>query len=339
MDPLIVYGPQLQIRRYARRKIPCVIPSEARDLLFRKYFARCELKTVLHRITRRCSAALFLSAALAAAPAPHPAQSPASTAQNPAPPSKSLFAQSAVKLLTREFPDPGISFLLLDAQTGALLTSRWDDPQKPIPLGSLVKPFTALAYASQHDYEFPEHICRGYASGCWQAHPHGKLDLVSAIAYSCNSYFRTLAATLTGEQLLPITQQFRIEPPDATLTGPPLIGLGDQWRISPLKMAHAYLELIRRREQPTVREILAGMAQASAYGTGSAVGRALRHSDALVKTGTAPCTHPRHAPGDGFTIAMVPASQPELLLLVRVHSVPGATASITAARMLARLEQ
>jgi len=35
---------------------------------------------------------------------------------------------------------------------------------------------------------------------------------------------------------------------------------------------------------------------------------------------------------------MLPANQPELLLLVRVHSVPGATASVTAGRMLRRME-
>jgi len=46
----------------------------------------------------------------------------------------------------------------------------------------------------------------------------------------------------------------------------------------------------------------------------------LKHADALVKTGTAPCTHPHAAPGDGFVIAMVPANRPELLLFVRVHS-------------------
>ncbi len=57
-----------------------------------------------------------------------------------------------------------------------------------------------------------------------------------------------------------------------------------------------------------------------------------------MKTGTAPCTHPHAAPGDGFVIAMLPANQPELLLLVRVHSVPGATASITAGRMPRRME-
>jgi cell division protein FtsI/penicillin-binding protein 2 len=290
-------------------------------------------------LIRHALVVLFLAAALLAPPGVNPAQSQPATAQNPVAPGKSLFAQSAIQLLAREFPNPDISFLLFDAHSGVLLSSRWDDPQNPIPLGSLVKPFTALAYASQHNYQFPAHICRGAASGCWQARPHGELNLTSAIAYSCNSYFRALAATLTGEQLLPIAKQFNIEPPGADLTGPPLMGLGDQWRISPLKMAHAYLELVRRREQPAVREILAGMAQASEYGTGSAVGRALKHSDALVKTGTAPCTHARPAPGDGFTIALVPAAQPEILLMVRVHSVPGAIASATAARMLARLEQ
>ncbi|HXL20846.1 MAG TPA: penicillin-binding transpeptidase domain-containing protein [Candidatus Dormibacteraeota bacterium] len=287
----------------------------------------------------KIASVLALAAALLAPPSLHPAQShPAAASNSPAPP-KSLFAQSAAQLLAREFPNPDISFLLFDARSGALLSSRWDDPQKPISLGSLVKPFTALAYAAQHNYQFPVHVCRGEASGCWQVRPHGPLTLISAIAYSCNSYFRALAATLTGEQILLIAQQFGIEPPAADLTGPPLMGLGDQWRISPLHMAHAYLELIRRRDQPAVREILTGMAQAAGYGTGSAVGHVLNHSDALVKTGTAPCTHARPAPGDGFTIALVPAAQPELLLMVRVHSVPGAIASATAARMLARLQQ
>jgi cell division protein FtsI/penicillin-binding protein 2 len=103
-------------------------------------------------------------------------------------------------------------------------------------------------------------------------------------------------------------------------------------------MARAYFELYRRRDQPVVREILAGMVQSSRTGTGKGVGETLKHADALVKTGTAPCTHPYAAPGDGFVVAMVPASQPELLLLVRVHSVPGATASLTAGRLLHRLE-
>jgi cell division protein FtsI/penicillin-binding protein 2 len=281
---------------------------------------------------------IVASAVLFALPFVNHARSPSGPAPQSSPPSKSLFSQSAGQLLDREFPDPNVSFFLLDAHTGFVLSSRWEEPQKAIPLGSLVKPFTALAYGAEHGYQFPEHVCHGEASGCWQARPHGSLDLVSAMAYSCNSYFRALAATLTGDQLDPVAKQFGIEAPDANLTGPPLMGLGSDWRISPLRMAHAYLELVRRREQPAVHEILAGMAQAASRGTGSIVGRALPHSDALVKTGTAPCTHLRPAPGDGFTIALVPADQPEILLMVRVHSVPGSVAAATAARMLARLE-
>jgi cell division protein FtsI/penicillin-binding protein 2 len=262
-----------------------------------------------------------------------------SAAQDSAAPSKSLFSQSAVLVLEREFSSADISYLLLDARTGTLLSSRWDDPAKPIPLGSLVKPFTALAYGETHQNQFPRHFCRGEASGCWQMHPHGNLDLVTAISVSCNSYFRALAENLTGEQLIPIAKRFALDPPDPTLSGPPLMGLGDRWPIAPIKMARAYLELHQRRDQPVVREILAGMAQSARNGTGKGVGEALIHADALVKTGTAPCTHPRFAPGDGFVVAMVPANQPELLLLVRVHSVPGATAALTAGHMLHRLEE
>src|SRR5216684_4574555 len=127
-----------------------------------------------------------------------------SLAQDSSPPAKSLFSQSAVHVLEREFTSSDISYLLLDARTGILLSSRWDDPAKPIPIGSLVKPFTALAYGETHESQFPSHICRGEASGCWQVHPHGKLDLVSAISVSCNSYFRALAENLTGQQLIPI---------------------------------------------------------------------------------------------------------------------------------------
>ncbi len=134
--------------------------------------------------------------------------------QESSPPAKSLFSQSAVLVLEREFPSTDISYLLLDARSGTLLSSRWDDPAKPIPLGSLVKPFTALAYAETHENQFPSHVCRGEASGCWQVRPHGKLNLVSAISVSCNSYFRALAESLTGEQLIPVANRFGLDPPE-----------------------------------------------------------------------------------------------------------------------------
>ncbi len=251
----------------------------------------------------------------------------------------SLFAQSAAQILEREFTRREVSFLLLDVQTGALLASRWDDADQPIPLGSLVKPFTALAYGEEHQFRYPTHICRGGAAGCWRPHGHGEIGITAAIADSCNSYFRMLAAGMTSADVIPSAGRLGLDPPASELSGPDLIGIGNHWLISPLHMAHAYLELNRRRDQTGVREVVAGMAQSARQGTGAEVGRALKRSRALVKTGTAACTHHAHAPGDGFVVALVPAEQPTLLLIVRVHGVPGARAALTAGRMLSRIEE
>jgi cell division protein FtsI/penicillin-binding protein 2 len=263
----------------------------------------------------------------------HPAQSASVT------PPRTLFSQSAVEVLERDFSGGSVSYLLFDANSGALLASHWEHYDDPIPLGSLVKPFTALAYAEAHEFRYPTYECKGQSSGCWQVHPHGKLDIVSAISVSCNSYFLSLSESVTAEQLLPVTRAFELESPEPDFTRSSLIGLGERWKISPIRMARAYLELYRRRTQPGVREILAGMLQSEKRGTGAAVGRALKHSDAFVKTGTAPCTHASRAPADGSVIALVPAQKPEILLMIRVHGVAGAKAAETAGRMLSRMEE
>ena len=253
--------------------------------------------------------------------------------------SRSLFSQSAVEVLQREFGDTGASYLLLDANSGTLLASHWQNYDTPIPLGSLVKPFTALAYSSAHDFRYPVYECKGKASGCWQDRPHGKLDFVTAFSVSCNGYFRRLAESATAEQMDEVTRVFGLEPPEAGFASASLVGLGDQWRISPLRMAHAYLELVRRKEQPGVAPILEGMRQSALRGTGAAVGRRVKHKDALVKTGTAPCTHAPWAPADGFVLVMLPAEQPEILLFVRVHGVTGARAAETAGSMLRLMQE
>jgi cell division protein FtsI/penicillin-binding protein 2 len=251
----------------------------------------------------------------------------------------SLFAQSAAEALNRDFPDANVSFLLLDAHTGQLLATRWDHATVPIPLGSLAKPFAALAYGEQHEFHYPSHTCRGSETGCWRPGGHGDVDLTSAIAFSCNSYFRFLTSDLTAAEVLPTASQFGLDLPDSSTHGGEFAGLGTRWRISPLRMAHAYVELLGERERPAVRQILAGMQQSAWRGTGAEVDRALQAETALVKTGTAACTHSRPAPGDGFAVALVPAENPRLLLMVRVHAVPGSVAARTAGQMLRRIEE
>lgn len=250
----------------------------------------------------------------------------------------SLFAQSAARSLDREFPSRNISFLLLDARTGEVLAARWEYPETPIPLGSLVKPFAALAYGQKHNFEYPVHTCRGTATGCWRPGGHGTIGLSSAIAYSCNSYFRALTADLTLREVAATAARFGMETPDPGSSGVEFAGLGSSWKISPLRLAHAYIELSRHRERIGVAQIVDGMGDSAGRGTAAEVGRALSFPNALAKTGTASCTHSRHAPGDGFTVALYPGDDPQVLLLVRVHGVPGAQAAKTAGQMLQKVE-
>ena len=147
-----------------------------------------------------------------------------------------------------------------------------------------------------------------------------------------------LTANLIAADVAPIAERFGIDPPARDAAGPALAGIGSRWRISPVRIGRAYIELLHRREQPGVREILAGMAQSAQHGTGAEVDRALPFPDALVKTGTAPCTHFPRATGDGFAVVLSPADQPQMLLMVRVHGVPGAQSAKTAGEMLRRIE-
>jgi cell division protein FtsI/penicillin-binding protein 2 len=249
----------------------------------------------------------------------------------------SLFAQGAAQALNQDFPDPDISFLLLDARSRELLASRWDRPDIPIPTGSLAKPFAALAYGGHHDFQYPSHTCRGTPTGCWRPGGHGDVDLVSAIAFSCNSYFRVLTEDLNAADLSQTADHFGIEPPDHSATGMELAGLGPRWRISPLHLVRAYLDLLRKRDNPAVSQILAGMARSAREGTGAEVDRAIAPRGALVKTGTAPCTEARPAPGDGLAVVFAPAQEPRILLMVRVHGVPGSRAARVAGQMVRRI--
>ena len=240
----------------------------------------------------------------------------------------SLPEQSAALVLERAFPDPDISYLLLDVARARLICSRWANPEQPVPVGSLVKPFTALAYGETHAFRFPESICQGEKDRCWLPAGHGALSLAGAIAHSCNAYFLRLAAQVKPEALAAVAERFGLTPPDRSADTPAFIGIGDDWPIAPLAVARAYCELTARTTEPGVREILAGLALSARAGTGHGVG-----PGAYAKTGTAPCVHPARHRGDGYAIALFPAESPRLALLVRVHGVPGAEAAMVCGHM------
>jgi cell division protein FtsI/penicillin-binding protein 2 len=236
-----------------------------------------------------------------------------------------LHDQAAAAILRQKFSSPVLTYLLLDGQ-GRVIAQDWRWADKEIPVGSLMKPFIAVAYGRTHD-SFPSFRCTGKKT-CWLPRGHGSLGIREAIAYSCNSYFHQLyihgAPGVAAGSLTQIGLQVS---PD-----------GHSGNASPRALVDAYSELARQPRDKVTSAVLDGMELSARIGTGKAAGIAMPHEVVLAKTGTAPCTHSPKAPGDGFAVVMVPADYPRLTLLVRVHGKPGAFAAGIAGRMLAALE-
>jgi len=248
----------------------------------------------------------------------------------------SLFAQAAQSTLDRDFPSGSISYVLLDAQSGSVIAERWNDPGKPIPVGSLIKPFTAFAYAQTHR-EFPAVVCSGQRDSCWLPRGHGRMNISGAIANSCNAYFLHLANGISLDQANAALASFGLPPVAAQNKSVTLAGLSNDWRVTPVSLAIAYATFARQ-SHANDPEILTGMQASARVGTGRAVGRALSGRSSLAKTGTAQCIHTPRGPADGFAIILYPADDPRIVLLTREHGVTGATTAATAAAILRSLE-
>jgi cell division protein FtsI/penicillin-binding protein 2 len=244
-----------------------------------------------------------------------------------------LFAQGANAVLQGRFRRPELSWILLD-RTGSVLAQQWDAPNVPIPPGSLLKPFVAIAYAEQHGDRFPRVRCLGTPSLCWLPRGHGDLDLEHAIANSCNAYFLSLAENLDRGAAIRKLHTFGLAGPGPEADARTLIGLSPGWRETPLALGRAYIALLDYPSLAVRTLILRGMAGAASYGTAEAVDADLGKDLTLAKTGTASCTHPHRASADGFAVVLLPADQPRYLLLVRMHGTTGARTAAVAAEML-----
>ena len=246
----------------------------------------------------------------------------------------SLYDQSVSRLLRERYASSDLSYIVIDAATGRLIASRWDAITEPVPVGSLVKPFLALAYAQKHDFRYPGYFCHGARDGCWLPRGHGPVDISSAIAYSCNAYFMNIVSTLKPEDVDSMAQRYGFFLGQAPSGAAQMIGLGGAWRIDPQELLHAYVLLAAAPRVAGAAELLRGMALSAKMGTAGAVGLTLHGVAALAKTGTAACVHQPRAPGDGYVLMLYPADQPRLALLVRVHGVPGARAAELGGRIL-----
>jgi len=230
-----------------------------------------------------------------------------------------------------------VSCVLSEIGGREAIYSRWPDFGRPVPLGSLVKPFTALAYAESHAGQFPRIECTPQ-SGCWLPSGHGPVEIEKAIADSCNTYFRGLSEQLHHQDLAALTARFGLSAPPRSVPSRAYFGLGDEWQLAPVSVVRAYEELLKRSAEPAVSRILAGLKAAAERGTANGVAGALGGLSSLAKTGTAPCVHhggtAEHSNGDGYALVLYPADQPRYTLLVRVHGVPGRAAANVAGDIL-----
>ena len=244
--------------------------------------------------------------------------------------SKSLFAQSAQAALEKasdtQAASSRLSWLLMDVSTGQMIASRWSDADRAIPVGSLTKPFVAVAYARTHD-GFPHFACAGKSGRCWLHKGHGTLSFEQALTFSCNSYFLQLAKETSPAAIRAVALEYSLPAPPILATPAQLIGLDSGWRIPPLELGRAYVRMANHLDTASIRN---GMRQAALTGTADA----LAAEDALAKTGTAHCVHECLATGDGLVVALTPSEGPHLLLLVRERGTTGAAAAAIAARML-----
>jgi cell division protein FtsI/penicillin-binding protein 2 len=220
-----------------------------------------------------------------------------------------------------------MELLIHDLRQNQTLASTF--PTAPIPVGSLFKPFLALAYLNT-PHPAVKTICHGHPDQCWTA--HGTLMLPQAIAQSCNAYFLALARTLQPSEItLPAAP-----PPNPTPED--LIGLTPRWLLTPETLVRAYAQLLA--SSITARQILTGMAEAAISGTASRIGQ--HPGSVLAKTGTAPCipapNQPCRVSSDGLVLAAVPAHSPSLLLLARRRATTGALTAAAANPILTQLK-
>ncbi len=112
--------------------------------------------------------------------------------------------------------------------TRGISTENWNallkDPRKPLinkcvtgqyPPGSTIKPVVALA-ALEHGIVKPEteYYCNGshrlgnHTFNCWKRGGHGRLDLLGAVAHSCDVYFYKVAEELDIDNIADMVSRF-----------------------------------------------------------------------------------------------------------------------------------
>jgi cell division protein FtsI/penicillin-binding protein 2 len=244
------------------------------------------------------------------------------------------------RAITRAMAGSRGTAVVVDVQSGQILAAYHLDvaARRVARPGSSIKPFTLMALLQAGKLDAHSALmCKravsvgGHKLDC--THPPTPEPLVpaSALAYSCNSYFTSVATRLTPSQLRDsfvrsgFGSRAGLSPDevagDVSLSHSPeelqLQAIGE-WGISvtPLELLHGYLDLARRSPTDangTLSPIFEGLQQSVSYGMGR-----LAQPDTPMKvagkTGTAladegPWTH-------AWFAGYAPAQNPQIVLVV-----------------------
>jgi hypothetical protein len=258
------------------------------------------------------------------------------------------------KLLEQRLSNCNCSVVIVDPSRGTLLASLNADPilKEKHPSSSLMKIFTLMAYAQNHNGKFPEYFCPPSLAtnslGCWDRNGHGNVNAQKAVAYSCNVYFRQLAEQTSAETFAGILQHFGIT--QATDSSNPSIlhkvmtGSTTDWNVSPFKILRAYCSIfnggklwkISDRSQNQIAYlpsselralIHSGLLEGAIHGT-STLAKNAAGVEMLGKTGTSLMVMNGKTDfkrTQGWWIGLYPADAPEVAIMTFVRDGRGAT--------------
>ncbi len=245
--------------------------------------------------------------------------------------------------------------VLLDVHSGRVIASFHLDvaARRKVAPGSSIKPFTLLALLQSGKVNAQTALmCKRVVSisgrklDCSHPATTDPLDPAEALAYSCNSYFTTVALRLSPAE----SQRNLVQDGFASMTGltrdevAGTVALArshqqlqlqvvGEWgiEVTPLELVNGYrkLALLQTEHNPKLEPLFVGLSQSVTYGMGHAA-RPDAAMEVAGKTGTAPADEGAwtHAWFAGYA----PAENPRIALVVFLERGHGGSDAAAVAR-------
>lgn len=255
-----------------------------------------------------------------------------------------------ISLLEKKSKKGKVAVLIANPQTGKILFTYAKNKiyYKTYCIGSLIKPFTALAYSKNHRLSNSFYYnCTGFKTYShdkigWYAPGHGLVNFVKAIAYSCNKYFyyhlasRGLSKKHFADTLdtFAIARKSQIQSLNKKQFLLAATGLKAFIQTKAINVYRAYESFFNNKTLldkngkflrfinysfPTMRLIKEGMRGVAVYGTAKELSKLKLDEEIVAKTGTAAQLiggQYSFRETNGWVILFYPADEPFFALLV-----------------------